>query len=61
MLELTAAGLYRNYTCFPFNLIPETSGAKTKAGAKVVLFFENKNRQCYFYILSSLPEYLCVI
>jgi len=32
--ELTAAGLYRNYTCFPFNLVIEISITKTKAMQK---------------------------
>jgi hypothetical protein len=38
MKELTAAGLYRNYTCFPFNPVYEESHTRTKAGAKVVQF-----------------------
>jgi hypothetical protein len=46
-MELTAAGLYRIYTCFPFNPLPEYR-KWNQSVAKVVLFFEIENRVVSF-------------
>jgi hypothetical protein len=48
-LELTAAGLYRNYTCFPFNHFPPNGEVVNQSGAKVMLFSELENRGGAFF------------
>ena len=47
--ELTAAGLYRNYTCFPFNHFPPNGEVVNQSGAKVMLFSELENRGRAFF------------
>jgi len=59
--ELTAAGLYRNYTCFPFNSVHEKSWTKTKAGAKVVSFFEIEKSLYHYYLNSGYSRLILVV
>ena len=48
-LELTAAGLYRNYTCFPFNHFSRNGEVVNQSDAKVMLFSELENRGRVFF------------
>jgi len=48
-LELTAAGLYRNYTCFPFNHFSRNGEVVNQSDAKVMLFSELENRGGVFF------------
>ena len=59
--ELTAAGLYRNYTCFPFNSVHEKPWTKTKAGAKVVSFFEIEKSLYHYYLNSRYSRLILVV
>ena len=60
-MELTAAGLYRNCTCFPFNPRPRKRPYEEQDAAKIVQVERNTKKACFFLIPRRSLSYLKIV